>query len=481
METQKPIANGSTNEGVLSLWDAVSIIVGIVVGVSIFKVPNLVFLNVSSGAQGLGVWLAAGILCFVGALCYAELATRCQGRGGEYLFLTKAYGPFVGFLYGWAQLAGVFSGAIGSMAFTFSDYGTSAFDLGESSGVPLAIGAIATLTAIHILGVRSGKTVQNILTISKVLGLFALLAVGFGSTTKSDLSVVQEPQNANIGFAMIMVLYAYGGWNDAAFVASEVKDPQRNIPRALAGGVLAIISLYLLVNWAYFRGLGLEGIRGSSTPASDLMTQAEWLGPNIRGGASRLVSILVMTSALGAVHGLLFTGSRLYSALGVEHSAFARLGHWHSGLGSPVWALVVQAAMTSAMILAVGTEHGRNAIDGCVTTLGRSPIPWSDYYGGFNTLVAATAPVFWAFFLLNGIALFVLRSRSTGQSSGFRVPLYPLTPIVFCLTCVFMLYQSLLYAGDLTLIALIPLAAGIPLWIWSRRRARKTVGTSPLT
>lgn len=451
----------------LSLWDAISIIVGIVVGVSIFKVPALVFSNVSSGIAGLGLWLLAGGLCLVGALCYAELTTRFRGGGGEYLFLTRAFGREVGFLYGWAQLTGVFSGAIGTMAYVFADYAIQWTGSNSAFGVWWAIAAIWALTIVHVLGVKSGKTVQNVLTLVKVVGLLSLLLVGLSSSAHESLLTSEPAKNPSLGLAMILVLYAYGGWNDAAFVASEVRQPQRNIPRALTGGMLVIVLLYGLVNWAYLRGLGLNGLRSSFTPASDLMAHAEWMSPALRSIATKLVGLLVMASALGAVHGLLFTGSRLYFAMGVEHSLFKRLGRLHAELGSPLWALVAQAAMTTLLILTVGTPTGRASVDWSVSWLGRDPIPWDKYYGGFDTLLASTAPVFWSFFLLNGIALFVFRIRSIGDANCFRVPLYPLTPLIFCSTCSFMLYQSILYAQDLTWLALLPLLAGIPIYYLS--------------
>lgn len=455
----------------LSLWDAISIIVGIVVGVSIFKLPAIVFSNVPSGIAGLGVWALAGGLCLVGALCYAELATRFRQGGGEYLFLTRGLGREVGFLYGWAQLTGVFSGAVGTMAYVFADYAVKLSDpLSDSNsdrGVWWAVGAMWVLTVIHILGVKSGKLVQNILTSIKVIGLLSLLVVGFSSSASESLMAPSPVKDSNIGLAMILVLYAYGGWNDAAFASAEVRQPHRNIPRALMGGMLAISVLYVLVNWAYLQGLGLSGLRSSSTPASDLMAQATWLSPVIRDSATKLVGLLVMASALGAIHGMIFTGSRLYFAMGVEHPLFARLGRLHAGLGSPVSALLVQALMTSLLILTVGTAEGREAVDWSVSWLGRDPIPWKKYSSGFETLLAATAPVFWSFFLLNGLTLFIFRARSIGEADCFRVPLYPVTPLIFCGTCGFMLYQSILYAQDLTWLALLPLLAGVPVYFLS--------------
>jgi len=431
--------------------------------------------NVSSGWAALGVWGAAGVLALIGALCYAELATR-QRHGGEYTFLTTAFGRPIGFLFGWAQLTGVFSGSIGSMAYVFGEYGVATFEL-DSQFVPLlALASIASLTTLHVLGVSTSKMVQNILTIAKVVGLAVLLVAGLCSSAKESLSVVHEIDGPGVGLAWILVLYAYGGWNDSAFVAAELKHPHRNIPRALGGGMLAIIGLYLLINLAYFRGLGFMGLRGSSTPAVDVVQLATILPTTVRIVSGKAVGLIVMISALGAVHGLLFTGSRLFAVMGTEHPLFARLGRWHATLGSPVAALLAQASMTALLVLLVGTETGRVSVDLIVKQLGRDGIPWSTYFGGFETLLAATAPVFWGFFVLNSVAVFRLRhqQRNATDSAAFRVPFYPLTPLIFCATCLYMFWQSILYAKDLSLLALLPLLFGLPLYGLSERQRRVT-------
>ena len=225
---------------VLGLWDAISIIVGIVIGASLFKIPWLIFANTSDPWTGLGVWAVGGVLALVGALCYAELATTYPRSGGDYVYLTYAYGPWCGFLFGWAQLAVVLTASIGAMAYVFADFAknlaplTFATDLGLSSELIYASLAVVVLSVLNIAGVQLGKAAQNILTIAKVVGVIAIVVAGFGWAESSP----GEWQAAETGvgwqaLAIILVLYAYGGWNDAAFVAAEVRDPKRNIPRAL--------------------------------------------------------------------------------------------------------------------------------------------------------------------------------------------------------------------------------------------------------
>ncbi len=458
----------------LTMWDAVSIIVGIVVGVSIFKAPGGafgVFANVASPMIGLGAWLLGAVVALCGALTYAELATMHRRLGGEYVYLTRAYGPWLGFLFGWAQLTGVFSGSIGAMAYVFADYTRQLTGSAAATGVWFACAAVLALTSLHVTGVRTGKTVQNVLTIAKLLGLGMLLVVGLCGDPGEPLTVRHEVSEDAPGFglAMILILYAYGGWNDSAFVATEVRDPHRNVPRSLIMGMLFVAVIYLLINLAYIRGLGFVGVRESFTPAADVVARSALFEGESRAWATRLMTVLVMTSALGALHGMIFTGSRLCAAIGADHKLFAKLGTWHAGLGSPVFALGTQAALSLLLVISVGTQRGRDAVDVVMTSIGRSALPWDTFGGGFQTLVAATAPVFWMFFLLSGLSLFVFRIRQPEAERPFRVPGYPVVPVIFCLGSAYMVYASLDYARDLALMALIPLAVGVPVYVVSRR------------
>ena len=369
----------------LSLWDAVSIIVGIVVGVSIFKVPMLIFSNVSSPLEGLVAWVLGAMVALCGALTYAELATMHRRTGGEYVYLSRAYGPWLGFLFGWAQLTGVFSGSIGTMAYVFSDYAVASLKFPESAGVWVALAVVAVLTTLHILGVRTGKTVQNVLTLAKLVGLAMLLTVGVLAETSEPLTTTLPAGGGGFGFAMIFILYAYGGWNDAAMVSTEIRDTRKNTPRSLLIGIALISCIYLLVNLAYLRGLGFAGIRESGTPATDVIAQSQLLDATVRGWSVQVIAVLVMLSALGAVHGLIFTGSRLYAAMGADHVLFAKLGRWHPRLGSPVWSLIAQAFLTGLLIVTVGTESGRNSVNTLVKALGRAAVPWENFGGGFDT------------------------------------------------------------------------------------------------
>jgi len=448
-----------TIERRLGLGDAVSIVVGIVVGTAIFRAPPMVFQNTTGAAPALAVWLLGGVLCFIGALCYAELATTYPRNGGDYEYLRRAFGAPAGVLFGWAQLTVVLTGSIGAMAYAFADYGARLWGLPHGAVAWLAAAAIVALSGVNLAGVVAGKRVQNVLTAAKVLGLLGVVVAAMFAGRADALAPGRPdaaPAGSGLGLALVFVLYAFGGWSNAVFVTAEVKRPRRNLPRALLLGIAGITVIYLAVNAAYLSVLGLDAARRTATPAADVLDRA------LGAGGARAISVLVMLSALGAAHGTILTGSRVYATLGEDHAAFRWLGRWNRR-AAPAVAIVAQAVVALLLVFAVGTDRGRAVLDGSVSALGLSAIPWDRYFGGFEALVAGSAPVFWAFFLLTGVAQVVLRRRDRGRIRPFSTPWYPLPTLVFCATCLAMLAASLEYARWLTLLGLVPLALGAPL------------------
>ena len=459
----------------LGFWDALSIIVGIVVGTAIFRSSTLVFQNTSGLWQALAAWLLGGFLCLIGGLCYAELATTYPRNGGDYEYLGRAYGPWMGFLFGWAQLAVILTASIGAMAYIFADYGAKLWGLGPAATAWLAVAAVGVLSAMNLCGVVVGKSLQNVLTAAKVLGLLGIIAVGVTCGQAAQFSpgqIVSEQMSlgqtiSNFGLAMVFVLYAFGGWNDAVFVAAEVRDQHRNLPLAILLGIAGITVVYLAVNASYLAVLGFDAARQTGTPASDVL--AHLAGP--WGGNA--TSILVMISALGAINGMIFAGARVYATVGEDHRAFALLGRWNTKAAVPAAAIIAQACIAISFVFAVGTTAGRAIIDGCLTTIGLAALPWQEYFGGFETLVTGTAPVFWIFFLLTGLSVFVLRIKDGSRIRPFRIPLYPIPPIIFSLTCIYMLWSSLLYARTLALLGAVPLLVGLPIYLMGRKSKRQ--------
>ena len=406
----------------LTLLDSTSIIVGIVIGSTIYQSSPLIANQVPSTAWLIGVWLLGGFLSLVGALCYAELANAYPTEGGDYAYLTQGFGRTVGMLFAWIQFWIVRPGSIGTLAYVFAQYANQLCPLGDGPWplVVYAVGAIVLLSGVNLLGIREGKWTQNVLTIVKFLGLAAIVVAGFCSKPAAAIALPAEPHQFNLdsfAFAMILIFYAYSGWNEMAYVGSEVRDPAKNILRALLLGTVAVAVLYILVTLAFVYALGFEGLRHSQAVAVDVVRPA--LGP----WGSRLISTLICISALGAINGMIFTGSRIYYAMGTEHRLFAWLGHWDARREAPIRTLLIQAAVTVALTIGFGLNEK-----------------------GFENSVIFTAPPFWIFLFLTGLTVFVLRLNDPDRPRPYRVPLYPVTPMIFCISSGFMIYKSLTYA-----------------------------------
>jgi basic amino acid/polyamine antiporter, APA family len=440
----------------LSLWDTISIIVGIIVGVGIFQAPAVVFGAVSGPWQVLAVWSLGGVLSLLGALCFAELASTYPRSGGEYVYLTRAYGSGVGFLFAWAQLAVIRpGGGIAMPALIFAGAASQLWGLSPFSATLAAALAIALLTLINILGANPGKRTQNVLTLAKVLSLGGIVIAGFAwARPRPDTVAVASGEAVPFVVMMMAVLYAYDGWNEAAYVSSEVSDRRRNLPLALILGTTAVAGLYLLINGAYLVGFGFDAAREFRVGPELILRQT--LGPV----GSQAMSVLVMVAVLGALTGMIFTGSRMFSELGADHRIFAPLGWWNPRLQTPVCSLLVQAAISIGMVLGVG-------------------LVWQER-NGFNELLECTAPVLWLFFMLTGLALFVLRYREPNIERPFRVPLYPVVPLLFCGWSGFMLYGSVSDKPVEALIGLAIFLAGVPLWLVSRRLPRPLTPGGPV-
>lgn len=404
-----------TPKKVLSLFDSTCIIVGIIIGAGIYQMAPTIARGAGSWWGVLLIWIAGGILSLCGALCYAELATAYPKEGGDYIYLSKAYGKWAGFLFGWAQLTIVRPGDIAVMAFAFATYIRTIYDplvnYDAISQRLFAVIAVVVLTIINILGVKQGKWTQNLLTVVKALGLLAIVGVALISpqSTKSTAKVDFFP----LSVAFVMVLFTYGGWNEMAYVAAEVKYSSRNIVRALLFGTGAVILLYLLMNGAFLYTLGYSGLASSEAVARDAVST---VFPKIGG---KLISALVCISALGAVNGLIFTGARISYALGSEHKLFSIFGKWHEKTGTPVWALFVQGAIAVALILILGT---------------------------FLETIIYTAIAVYAFYFGTGLSVIVLRFKDKVTERSYKVTGYPVTPIIFCSVCGYLINSCVNFA-----------------------------------
>lgn len=416
---------------VLRTREAVAIAVGIVVGAGIFRTPSLVAGASSSEAVFLAAWVVGGLLSIVGALCYAELASAYPQAGGDYAYLRRAFGRRIAFLYAWARLAVIQTGSVALLAYVAGDYLAQLLDLGPWSAPLYAALAVVVLTAINWLGVRQGTRTQNWLTAVEVLGLAGIVVAALLFAPAQPPSPPPAADGSAYGLILVFVLLTYGGWNEAVYVTAEVHDARRVMPRILAGSLVLVAVLYLLVNLAYLRVLGLGGIAGSDAVAADAMRVL------FGTGGAAAISALVVAAALTSANATLITGARSAYAVGRDFPALAGIGRWHARSGSPRTAMLLQGGL--ALLLVVLGGFARD---------------------GFRTALEYTAPVFWLFFLLVGISLFVLRARDPGSARPFRVPLYPLLPLLFCATSAYLLYSSLAYTGIGALVGVAVLGVG---------------------
>ena len=432
----------------LALKDAVGMIVGIVIGAGIFRTPSLVAANVTSETNALLLWLAGGAISLVGALCYAELTTTYPHTGGDYHYLTRAYGRPLSFLFVWSRVTVIQTGSAALLAFVFGDYASQLFSLGEYSPSIYAAIILVVLTGLNMLGVKHGTRTQNLLTAIEVSSLVLIIVAGLfliqSPAPEGISSPVQNPAG-NVGLAMVFVLLTYGGWNEAAYISAETNS-RRDVARALVFSIILITGLYLLANWAYLRGLGLAGVANSEAVAADLLQRA------VGQSGALFVSLLVAISALTSANATIFTGARTNYAFGRDFRLFRLLGHWHPRANSPVNALIIQGIIALALVL--------------IGTLTRK---------GFETMVEYTAPVFWFFFFMVGLSVIVLRIKEPDVVRRFRTPLYPLLPVLFCASCIYMLRASLAYTGVGALVGLAVLVTGIPVF-WLARSSHRRAG-----
>lgn len=424
--TSQASGEGAPHE-VIAIREAIALIVGVVIGAGIFKAPSMVAGMTHDAAWMFGAWILGGLMSIVGALCYAELATAYSHVGGDYHFLHRAYGRSVSFLFAWARFSVIATGSIALLAFVFGDYMNQVLPLGTSAALGSACYAAAVIVVLswaNIHSIKTGTSMQTWLTAVEVGGLlFIVIAALFliGNGTASAVAALPQtaPSSslpASFGLAMVFVLLTYGGWNEAAYISAELKDGQRNMVKALVSSILVITALYLLVNWAYWKGLGLAGMARSDAIAADLLRSA--FGPI----GEKMISLIIAIAALTSINATIIVGARSSYAAGRDWPVLARLGVWDPIRGTPANALRIQCIAALLLVL-IGTWTG----------------------SGFKSMVEFTAPVFWLFFLLSGLSLFVLRVREPATARPFKVPLFPLLPLLFCAMCAYMLWASLSY------------------------------------
>ena len=438
----------------LQPFSAVALIVGIVIGAGIFKTPSLVAGISGDAGWALVLWMVGALISIAGALCYAELCTAYPNAGGDYHFLHRAFGRNISFIYGWSRATIINTGSIALLAFVFGDYMSTLVNLGTYSSAVWALLIVIVLTVVNLAGIHASSSMQTWLTLIEIVGLLAVVAAGFWVDAPASGALqwfAQAPAPAQWGLCLVFVLLTFGGWNEAAYISAELKGGPRTMVWVILASMLTLTVIYLLVNTALLFGLGLNGLSQSKTAAGDLLGLA--FGP----WAQKALGLFVAIAALTSINATMFVGARTNFAVGSDWKALRKLGQWELDIGSPKQALTLQALISMGLI-ALGTQEA----------------------DGFSAMVEFTAPVFWGFLFLVGLALLWLRQADPSTPRPFKVPLYPVLPLIFCTACAWLTYSSVTYAISQKAIhvSLWLIASGVVALLLLRAR-EKTVGQLP--
>jgi APA family basic amino acid/polyamine antiporter len=418
-------------------WDAALIVVGGIIGGGIFLNPYIAAQRTDSGLTLLLMWVGAGVLTLVGALCYAELGARRPHAGGTYVYLREAFGPLAGFLFGWTMLLVIYSGSSAAVATIFASYASAVFELPPSMALPLTVGALVFVGGINLFGIRLGAQIQNLFALLKLLAVAVLVVCGlFLAGAGHDAVLAADPAHEGAGFigAALPVLFAYSGFTYLNNLAGEVRDPQRTLPRALTLGMLLVIVAYALVNVAYLAVLGHAGLAASRAPAADVMRQV--FGPL----GARLIALGVAISTLGFCNITLVAGARVLQVIGEDGLFFRAVARLHPRYRTPNTALLLLSGW--AIVLALSGSYGQLL----------------DYatFGDWLACACGVATLFWY-------------RRRDGDTASFRVPGYPWLPLLFIATVALVVALTLHDNPLNTGVGLLIMATGVPVYVIWRR------------
>lgn len=473
----------------LSVLDATSIIVGTIIGAGIFHIPQWVAGEVDSLGMFFGIWMVGGLLAFAGALCFAELTTAYNEDGGEYVYLRESCGHFVSFQYAWITGWIIRPANMAAMAITFALFGREASASLQTWGVfLLAASGVSLLAVVNLMGIQAGKWSQNLLTVCKVAGLLLICLIGslptlsseheaalvssssasvagpdrhenrtdevfdsVASTTPAEKAAVSAPVNSapkswtvllsGLLMALVFVMYSFGGWNDIAFVAAEIRDPNRNLPHALFLGLAIVTVVYLYINFVLVMNLGLGGLASTANAPAEMLQRkldgigwGDWSGP-VRG----LLGILVGVSCLGAINAMLITSPRIYYAAGQQHAWFRIFANWNVETQVPRAAIVAQWLATIVLLA---------ACSGMTGPLGQwLPENWRVFKSEnpFDELVSVSAPFFWGFLTMVVLGQIWLRFTDPLRPRPIKTWCFPVPNLLFAIASTFMVYRSAEY------------------------------------
>jgi APA family basic amino acid/polyamine antiporter len=430
----------------LGLFSGTMAVIGGIIGGGIFRTPATVAERVGSAGLVLAAWVAGGAVALIGALCFGELGQRRPKAGGGYVYLRETWGPLAAFLYGWALLLVIATGAMAAVAVTFANYALALAGLPGRFTVPVAVGAIVFLSGVNWAGVKPGAVTQNVLTLLKLGALAVLIVAGLaavlspaGPRAAAVPAVGERGIIVRLGSALVPVLFTYGGWQQTNFLAEEIVEPEKNLPRALVLGVTVVVAVYLLANLVYLGVLGPAGLAASTAPAADTMRTL--FGPS--GGT--LIAAGIAMSTLGFLDLVILVTPRVLQAMAADGVFFPRLARLHPVYRTPTAAIALLGAWAIGLTLT----------------------------GTFAQLVDYVAFADWIFFGLTVAGLFIYRARDGGAgraAPGFRVPGYPWTPALFVAAAFYVVVSSVLASVRNAAVGSVLLLLGVPVYrYWSRR------------
>lgn len=434
----------------LGLFDATMLVMGGIVGAGIFINPYVVAQQVHTPALILGAWVFGGFVGVIGSFIWAELAATMPAVGGQYAYLRAAYHPAVAFLYGWVLLLVIQTGGMAAVSITFARYFLELTDLHVQDWV-VATAALGTLTLINCLGVKPGGRTQSALMVMKIVAIAALVMAGlvFTGHHETTTSATERIWSlTSFGAAMVPVLFAYGGWQTANFLAAEVKEPRKNLPRGLLLGMFGVAVLYSAVNWVCLRALGPQVLAATGTPATAVMRLA------LGSLGARFMAAAIAVSTLGFLSQSILTAPRVYFAMANDGLFFREVAWLHPRTRVPVVAIVLQSVWTIVIALS----------------------------GRYEQILNYVVSMDFVFFGLTATTLFVFRRRAahevTGVSADYRVPGHPVTTIAFVTICWWVVANTVYRYPQNSLMGFILLLAGIPgYWFWSRRASSRSVNS----
>jgi APA family basic amino acid/polyamine antiporter len=429
----------------LSLGDSIAIVVGIMIGGGIFLVPNLVARSVPSAPIIMAVWLFAGAISFLGALACAELGAAFPSTGGQYVFLREAYGPLAGFLCGWSLFTVARSAQVAWLSVVFSIYVSYFVPLGATGSKLLSLAVLALFMAVNYRGVRLGAILQNSFTLAKLVGVAVIIGAALllgGRVEHPALAAHPAISLAGVGVALISCLAAYDGWVQLSFVAGEIRNPQRNVVRALVIGTLGVAAVYLLVNVAYLRVMTIPEIAASSHVGADAT------GRVLGAAGGSVVSLIILVSILGTLNGCFLTIPRVYFAQAADGLFFRKFAEVHPKYGTPGFAIVAQGVWAALLLLT----------------------------GSYETLIDYALFGIWVFYGLMIGAVIVLRRTQPDLPRPYRMWGYPVTPGIFLAITVWFLGNMLVTRPGPAWAGLGLMLTGVPAYfLWQRFGAQSLV------